>query len=206
MAIQHRDIPDAELHEPKGVVTAPSSSTYIANGVGSGTWRKVKESDIDFATAADNKFGWHYRKDSLYTSASPLTLTTAKTLLTNNGLDPLSNISRPLGISWTNEQFIPTALNAAYVMRVGMRIKTASPAGTPYVLKVTLEGGLTPLQFAGQDQVVKGGGYVNDMLMSFVFFTGVNNTNQPIRIYVTPDIAMDVYDINYMIQRTYIES
>lgn len=41
MAIQHRNIPDAELHEPKGAVSATANTAYFANGSGSGTWKKV---------------------------------------------------------------------------------------------------------------------------------------------------------------------
>lgn len=41
MAIQHASIPDSQLHEPKGVVTATQNSSYFANGSGSGVWKKV---------------------------------------------------------------------------------------------------------------------------------------------------------------------
>lgn len=34
----HRNLPDSELHEPKGVAGATSGTVYIANGGGSGTW------------------------------------------------------------------------------------------------------------------------------------------------------------------------
>lgn len=40
MAIQHAVIPDAQLHEPKGVVSASAGQVYVANGSGSGTWKK----------------------------------------------------------------------------------------------------------------------------------------------------------------------
>lgn len=206
MAIQHKDIPDAELHEPKGVAGASSSQIYVANGTGSGTWRRITENDISYSTFTNNKYGWNYRKDSQYTSGTPLVVTATKTLLTNNGGHPLTDQSRPLGITYENDQFITSSLNASYVMRVAMKVKTSSPAGTPHTLKVTMEGGAVPLQFAGQDMIIKGGGYVNDMLMSFLFFTGVNNTGQPIKVYVTPDVSMDIYDIDYLIQRTYLES
>lgn len=41
MAIQHSNIPDAQLHEPKGVVSAALNSAYFADGSGSGDWKKV---------------------------------------------------------------------------------------------------------------------------------------------------------------------
>lgn len=38
MTIQHSAIPDAQLHEPKGVASAGLAKVYVANGTGSGTW------------------------------------------------------------------------------------------------------------------------------------------------------------------------
>ena len=44
--IQHKDIPDAQRHEPKGVSVASQYQVYVANGAGSGTWKKVDARDI----------------------------------------------------------------------------------------------------------------------------------------------------------------
>lgn len=44
MSIQHKDAPDGERHEPKGVSTAASGEIYVANGSGSGTWTNQKAS------------------------------------------------------------------------------------------------------------------------------------------------------------------
>lgn len=38
MAIQHKDITEANLHEAKGVSTATVGRVYVSNGAGSGTW------------------------------------------------------------------------------------------------------------------------------------------------------------------------
>lgn len=46
MTIQHRLIPDAELHEPKGVSTATNHQAYVANGSGSGTWKRIDTTDL----------------------------------------------------------------------------------------------------------------------------------------------------------------
>lgn len=50
--IQHRDIPEAQLHEPKGASTAPIGTSYVSNGAGTGTWRKIG-SDILAGLAGD---------------------------------------------------------------------------------------------------------------------------------------------------------
>jgi len=38
MSIAHKDIPEAGLHEPKGVSTAAAKTAYIATGTGTGSW------------------------------------------------------------------------------------------------------------------------------------------------------------------------
>lgn len=38
MAVSHKDIAEANLHEPKGVSTATLDTVYVADGLGSGTW------------------------------------------------------------------------------------------------------------------------------------------------------------------------
>ena len=39
MTIQHKSIPDSDLHEPKGVASATVDKTYISDGLGSGSWQ-----------------------------------------------------------------------------------------------------------------------------------------------------------------------
>lgn len=46
MSIEHRNIPDAERHEPKGISTAANKEIYIANGAGSGSWDLVSSASL----------------------------------------------------------------------------------------------------------------------------------------------------------------
>lgn len=39
MAIQHKDLTGADLHEPKGAASATSGQVYVADGSGSGSWQ-----------------------------------------------------------------------------------------------------------------------------------------------------------------------
>lgn len=41
MAVQHRLIPDAERHEPKGASTATIDQVYVSNGAASGSWKEL---------------------------------------------------------------------------------------------------------------------------------------------------------------------
>lgn len=47
--IQHKDITDPFLHEPKGVVGATLGAVYIANGSGSGSWSVLTTGSLDTA-------------------------------------------------------------------------------------------------------------------------------------------------------------
>lgn len=50
MTVQHASIPEAYLHESKGVSTATANTAYLANGSGSGTWRKILSTDLNSLT------------------------------------------------------------------------------------------------------------------------------------------------------------
>lgn len=50
MAVEHKDIVDAQRHEPKGASTAVNNTVYVANGAGSGTWRKIHSTDLEGLT------------------------------------------------------------------------------------------------------------------------------------------------------------
>ena len=58
MAVEHVDITDPELHEPKGVAAANAGEVYVANGAGSGSWDYdvvyVTVSIPDVSTASSN--------------------------------------------------------------------------------------------------------------------------------------------------------
>jgi len=41
MTIQHKNIQEADLHEPKGISTATAGTIYVADGAGSGTWEEA---------------------------------------------------------------------------------------------------------------------------------------------------------------------
>lgn len=47
--VQHVDITDPEIHEPKGVASASAGTVYVADGSGSGTWEKVDTTSLEYA-------------------------------------------------------------------------------------------------------------------------------------------------------------
>ena len=44
--ISHASLAGSELHEPKGIATAPLGTVYVANGSGSGNWSNVGSSSF----------------------------------------------------------------------------------------------------------------------------------------------------------------
>lgn len=46
MSIQHKDIPESNLHEPKGVSSATANKVYLSDGLGSGAWNKVSSAAL----------------------------------------------------------------------------------------------------------------------------------------------------------------
>lgn len=46
MSIQHKNITETDLHEPKGISTALVDTLYIANGAGSGAWAKLDPTQL----------------------------------------------------------------------------------------------------------------------------------------------------------------
>lgn len=50
MTIQHKDIPEAQLHEAKGASTAAADKIYVADGAGSGVWKKIAPTSLSGVT------------------------------------------------------------------------------------------------------------------------------------------------------------
>lgn len=208
MAIQHKSIPEAELHEPKGVSLATAKQVYVADGAGSGDWRRVKESDFDYSAYADNVFGWNDIADSLYTSGSPRAITSGtRTKLTNNGLGVQTTQAR-LGSIWSTgtNSFTINEVNSSFILRAGFKATAAAAAGTPYTIKLELESSNGPLVIFAQDSFLKGGGYVNDFAISVPFYIGSVVNNYPLSLYVTPDTNINLYNVGFVIQRLYKET
>lgn len=50
--IQHADLPDQYLHEPKGASTAAEGTVYVADGEGKGSFQLLPVSSLDFDASA----------------------------------------------------------------------------------------------------------------------------------------------------------
>lgn len=206
MPTQHKNIANADLHETKGVSTASAGQLHKAVGDGTGTWGKANEVDnMDYSVKAKNRFGWADISDSLYTSASPRSITSGtRTQITIDGLASQTDTSRLSG-GWDGSQFLVDDLNAMYVLRVQFKCKAAAAAGTPYIALLEIESANGPTVIAGSTQFIKGGNYTNLVSATFPIYIGSFINNQALKMYITPDTAISAYDFGVVLQRTYYE-
>lgn len=50
--VEHAQLPDELLHEPKGASTAANGEVYVANGAGSGNFKKLPTTSLDMTLTA----------------------------------------------------------------------------------------------------------------------------------------------------------
>ena len=207
MSVQHRDIPNAQLHEPKNIDSASTKEVYLADGAGSGDWRRITDTEMNFADKTKNLFGWNDISDSLYTSGSPRAIVAAtRTQLTNNATAAQTDTSR-LGTLWNagSSLFLINDLNAVYSLRVAMKATAAAAAGTPYIMLIELQSDSGSLVFASSTLTMKGGGSINHLHFNTSFYLGssINNTN--LKLFITPDTNTNIYETGFLLSRTYRE-
>lgn len=54
--VEHSQLPDELLHEPKGASTAAAGTTYVADGTGSGSFQKLPVSSLNFTRESIQNF------------------------------------------------------------------------------------------------------------------------------------------------------
>lgn len=193
------------MHEPKGIIAAALNTVYKALGGGTGAWVKLTEADLDFSVKANNRFGWNDISDSQYTSGAPRAITSGtRTQLTNNGLAVQSDSTR-LGAIWATNQFNINDLNALYSIRLAYKATAAAPAGTPYIITTEFQSDTGSLVVASKTEFIKGGGAVNHVGGDYPIYIGSAINNAPLKIFVTADTAVNIYDIGLVVSRTYME-
>jgi hypothetical protein len=50
--VEHSQLPDELLHEPKGASTAAAGTVYVADGAGSGSFSKLPTTSLDMTLTA----------------------------------------------------------------------------------------------------------------------------------------------------------
>lgn len=213
MAIEHKNIAEANLHEPKGVSVASVGQVYVADGAGTGNWVKPEPKGADAASAGQvyvadgagsgsfaHKTGFQYVTDNVYTSGAKRAIATGvRTKITiNKATDVNENLS--IWNSTTNK-LETEGLNYCYHIRLAFKASTA--ATSPYIdMEYDIGGGVGVI-LSKTETLVKGGGTTNKIVHSSEVFTGSTFVTNGMEIYITPSGNVDFWDFELFLVRSH---
>lgn len=195
MTIQHRDIPDAQLHEAKGSASASAGQLLTANGDGTSTFQTPA-----FTTAAAGF--WDYNDTA--TTTTPIALTTPGTeyQLTNNGLGANTSLAARLpsllhifNTSTNYFSFIGLKVGDMIDIRVDIEI-TSTNANTIIESVMELGIGATPYKLPIDRQYLKSAG-VHKIVSTLPFYIGnLITLDNPARLLIKSDTAGATVKVN----------
>lgn len=187
MTTEHKDIVDAQRHEPLGASTAAAGETYISDGNGSGVWAKMT--------------GWETHLDGQYTSGSPLAvLSGVRTQLTIDG------VAFQSGQGLTTWDTVTSTLNSegvnyCYHLRIDFKA-TVTATG---LVDFEFYGGPTLGAFLMETKAVeKGAGVENNIIISTEVFADADLAADGLQFFITPAQNTDVYEIGVFIVRSHL--
>lgn len=131
MSIEHKNISDPNIHEPKDVAAATSGTVYVADGSGSGSWTKVTSSGVTPEVV--------YAQGYIEGSATATTISTVDTPVAvdfggNFNSDTTSNFT----VSVNGEFTYTGTEDATVLVAAGLFVDQASASSVEYTFKVTL--------------------------------------------------------------------
>lgn len=199
--LQHKDLPESQLHEPKGVSTANSGDIYVANGSGSGVWTSQP---IPPGVVSQGVYDYN----DLATASTPIPLTVASTQyeMTNDGAGPFTNLSYALpGLAniWdvATDRF---TFNAGSVLKLGDTVDirfdfevTTSTANTGVNFDIELGIGGSPYQLVINPLTnFKTAGTYKLVRWMGVYMGDTNTLNNPARVLGSADATGVTVKVN----------
>lgn len=193
MTIQHKDIPDAQRHEPKGISTAVAGANYYANGFGVGNWVRYQ--------------GWGQYEDSRRIVGSP-----AQTIATgvrtkfvcNGAYSTIERLPSDAAVSiWdtSNNKHVPIDEFDVYHVRVAFTAENYAGA-TPYLVTEVDVGGSIGVIYTNTQPLLKSGN-AQAITLSFPVYTGATYFANGGEIYLTytGTGSCDIYKNSILIVR-----
>ena len=133
--IQHKDIPDAERHEPKGISSAAANTVYMSNGSATGAWTLVNRMPGT---------GWGKYTNITYTGTTALPISTTPVLLPLTTAADESQL--PITLSGTTYSLCDTStekllfVSAGDLHTITLTYKLYSISGSPAFMTLMLYG------------------------------------------------------------------
>lgn len=211
MAIEHKNIAEGQLHEPKGVSVASSGQAYVADGAGSGSFQNVvtpEGATEGYAFISDGagggsfkkitRMGYHNYEDTA-TAITPIVLSPVSTFvkLTNDELGPVTQkiFALPeVTDTWnsiTNQfDFSDLSIGDVISLRFDLQVTTT---GANHEIKIKLDLGIggIPFTIPLEDAEFRTTG-THDIVRTINLFIGdANVQNFPAEILASSDSATD---------------
>lgn len=134
--IQHRDIPDAQRHEPKGISTASANQLYLSDGSASGSW---------VAASRMAGTGWAQYSNTTYVGTNALTITSTEVLIPFT--TAVSEAQLPISLAGTSpSNLFNTSTSTLSFVTTGdlhaitLAFENLSTSGSPTFIDMTLYG------------------------------------------------------------------
>ena len=218
--VQHKDLPDAQLHEPKGASSANAGDVYVSDGAGSGSWATASALGSDTATAGEQLTadgaggldfsrvqGWAQYEDSRTTVGTPTqTITNSvRTKMINDGAT--STIEKlpsdAAGSLWnvSTNKHEPIATFDLYHIRISFIIENYSGTNPYLDLELDIGGGVGVI-FA-RDISLRKSGAATKVSAAFPVFTGTTYLANGGEFYITytGNTTCDIYKTSILIVR-----
>lgn len=194
MTIEHVNISDPEIHEPKGFATANAGDVYMSDGAGSGTL--VDTSELI-------RMGV-YNYDDLGTVSSPIAIavSTTPTKLTNDGAGALTILGGALSdvpniwdVSTNFFDFTSLNLYDKMDLRIDLNITTTS-ANTVIETFVTLDIGGLDIELKVDEETYKSTGTYEFTTNTTIYAFSEAVRTGDIQIGLTSDSGSATCEVN----------
>ncbi len=158
--VQHSNLTDPNLHEPKGISTATADQVYISNGSASGNWRDVNRLPGT---------GWGQYSNSIYVGTTALAVSTTDVIIPFDTNVTVTQL--PISLTGSTSSLMDLAterllfVSAGDLHSITVTFKVYSTSGSPAVADLKLYGsadGVTYGTILGETSVSldKGAGQV----------------------------------------------
>lgn len=188
--IEHKDIVDAQRHEPKGASTAPVGYILVSNGDGTTSWVAQP--------AKGTTFGWFDYND-LATQTTPINVVGGvDSILSNDGLGPFTNKTYPpVGVadlwdsSTTMFDFSGLSLGDTVDIRLDVEITTSvANQEVEVVLEMAVGGSVYEIPFTYNQ--FKSSGVYSINRFTGIYMGDTNTLNNGARFLVRSPSACTV--------------
>lgn len=216
--IQLNAVPDAQLPEVKGAVTASNNEVYVADGAGSGSFQGPVA--LKASVGAQNNgvrinstgalvpvtYGYDLFVDGEYTTGSPLAITSGtntKLNLTEANLTSRTSQGLTTTYDYTNDTFSVEGLNSLY--RVGLQFKVR-PATNNTSIDVSLQSPtVTPSPFTGTNLYMsKGANQEHLFIAELPLQASAAIISNNVEVYFQPNgTNVEIYEIQLLIQKIF---